>query len=127
MQPSSLTKTSSSSASDPEGAESAGAVVTPDAGPARATPRLARRDRGRTVAPPVELRDVALKFVSYQDKTYSLKRAVIDLLLSREDACPTDEFWALRGINLRIEQGERVGVLGHNGAGTSTLLRLMAR
>jgi ABC-type polysaccharide/polyol phosphate transport system ATPase subunit len=75
----------------------------------------------------VELDDVSLRFVSYFDKQYSLKRAVLDMLLSREAPVPASEFWALRGVNLRIGKGERIGIVGHNGAGKSTLLRLMAR
>lgn len=34
--------------------------------------------------------------------------------------------WALRDVNLTIEHGEVLGVLGRNGAGKSTMLRLMA-
>jgi lipopolysaccharide transport system ATP-binding protein len=37
------------------------------------------------------------------------------------------EFWALRHINLEIRQGETVGVIGHNGAGKSTMLKHFAR
>jgi ABC-type polysaccharide/polyol phosphate transport system ATPase subunit len=79
------------------------------------------------LGPSIELRDVALRFISYYDKGYSFKRAALDLLLRRADPKPPSEFWALREINVRIGKGERVGIMGHNGAGKSTLLRLLAR
>jgi ABC-type polysaccharide/polyol phosphate transport system ATPase subunit len=75
----------------------------------------------------IELKDVALRFVNYADKQYSLKRAVLDLVLRREPAVDRSEFWALRDINLTIGHGERAGVVGSNGAGKSTLLRLLAK
>src|SRR5271165_402813 len=75
----------------------------------------------------IELNDVSLRFVNYTDKQYSLKRAVLDMVLRREAAAPNSEFWALSRINLKIGHGERVGIVGGNGAGKSTLLRLLAR
>jgi lipopolysaccharide transport system ATP-binding protein len=38
---------------------------------------------------------------------------------------PTERFWALRGVNLRVARGSTVGVVGRNGAGKSTLLQLI--
>jgi lipopolysaccharide transport system ATP-binding protein len=36
------------------------------------------------------------------------------------------DFWALNDISLEIRQGEKVGVIGHNGAGKSTMLKHLA-
>ena len=35
-----------------------------------------------------------------------------------------EEFWALKDINFEIEQGDRVGIIGRNGAGRMTLTAL---
>src|ERR1700716_562326 len=39
---------------------------------------------------------------------------------------PGREAWALRGLDLRIEEGERVLLIGASGAGKSTLLQALA-
>ena len=75
----------------------------------------------------MELRDVSLRFVSYNDKQYSLKRQALDLLLQRENPARANEFWALQNVDLRMSKGERIGIIGFNGAGKSTLLRILAR
>ena len=36
------------------------------------------------------------------------------------------DFWALQDINLEVRKGETLGVIGHNGAGKSTMLKHLA-
>src|SRR4030095_1885589 len=36
------------------------------------------------------------------------------------------EFWALRDVSFEVKRGESLGIIGHNGAGKSTILKLLA-
>src|SRR5208282_1374274 len=37
------------------------------------------------------------------------------------------EFWALRDISFEVKRGEALGIIGHNGAGKSTILKILSR
>lgn len=45
----------------------------------------------------------------------------------RSKAADSDFVWALKDINFKIEQGDVVGIIGKNGAGKSTMLKLLSR
>ena len=37
-----------------------------------------------------------------------------------------EDFWAVRDVSFAVERGEAVGIIGHNGAGKSTILKLLS-
>jgi lipopolysaccharide transport system ATP-binding protein len=49
-------------------------------------------------------------------------------LFSRNGTQTDDQlFWALNDVSFRVEPGEVLGVIGHNGAGKSTILKLLSK
>lgn len=73
-----------------------------------------------TSAPIVTVRNVSKQFILHKDKSVK-ERLVNGLHRGRK----TDEFWALRDVDLSIEAGTTVGLIGANGSGKSTLLKVM--
>lgn len=72
----------------------------------------------------IRLRDVSKRYVLHKQKPF-LMREVFHRLVGRNTR--TEEFWAARDITLDIHRGESIAFIGHNGAGKSTFLGLVAR
>ena len=45
---------------------------------------------------------------------------------ARGFAKPAEEMWALRNVNFHANEGEALGIVGHNGAGKTTILKILA-
>ena len=71
----------------------------------------------------INVEDVSICFNLSREKVDNLK----DFLIRKVKGQITyDEFWALQHINLEIERGSSVGLIGLNGCGKSTLLKTIA-
>lgn len=70
----------------------------------------------------IEVRNVKKKFKVYLDKGTTLKERVTSVRRNQ-----FENKWVLNGISFDIKKGESVGLIGHNGCGKSTTLKLLTR
>lgn len=74
----------------------------------------------------ITLENVSLRFRMYSTRHRSLKEAVVNTLLRRRYGKPTSEVTALREVSLHVPDGQRIGIIGDNGAGKSSMLKVIA-
>ena len=90
-----------------------------------ATPASSPRSSDRALEAAVELRGVSKRFYYYEHRTSTLREWFIRRILRRSLGVPRAEF-SVRSFDLRVGRGEAVALIGSNGSGKSTALRLIA-
>jgi ABC-2 type transport system ATP-binding protein len=75
--------------------------------------------------PTVEVSHLGMKFNLSQEMHDTLKDYFINLF-RHSDKMKKDEFWALTDVSFKLYPGDRLGILGLNGAGKSTILKAIA-
>lgn len=70
----------------------------------------------------IEVKDLKKKFKIYFDKGHMLKERLIFANRNKHE-----DRWVLNGISFNIKKGEAVGLIGRNGCGKSTTLKLLNR
>ena len=78
----------------------------------------------------IHFKSVSIDFPVYNVSGRSLKKKLLQVATGGQLGAGHDGksvvVRAIEDLNLRIDDGERVALLGHNGAGKSTMLRLLS-
>lgn len=119
--------------------EAAPAVVTPTAESVAASPPQAVAQGAQQQPKPrlkvIKFSHVSKRFTLHHERPNSFQEMVVNLFGLRNPsrrgvAMPrpaNEQFWALRDTNFSIYAGEAVGIIGENGSGKSTTLKLISK
>ena len=109
-----------------------GKIATPSG---RIAPPKKQTEVGGKPLKVIKFSKVSKRFILHHERPRSFQDMVVSLfglrtLSKRGVALPRpsrEEFWALRDVNFSIYAGEAVGIIGENGSGKSTTLKLISR
>lgn len=70
----------------------------------------------------IEVKDIRKKFKVYFDKGHTLKEKALSRKRNKYE-----EREVIKGISFTVKKGEAIGLVGHNGCGKSTTLKMLTR
>jgi lipopolysaccharide transport system ATP-binding protein len=73
--------------------------------------------------------------IAHEQRATTVREAVVNLVTApvkrylrlSEHGGDLERFWAVRNVSFEIQPGEVVGIIGRNGAGKSTILKILSR
>ncbi len=71
----------------------------------------------------ISVEGVSMRFNLARERVDSLKEYVVRAIKGK---LQYDEFWALKDVSFQVERGDSVGLVGLNGSGKSTMLKIIA-
>jgi ABC-2 type transport system ATP-binding protein len=74
------------------------------------------------VKPIIEVEGLGIEFYRNRRRRISLR----EMVFQGRSSAPRETFWALKDISFSVQPGEAVGLIGANGGGKSTLLKMIA-
>lgn len=87
--------------------------------------------------PIIQVKGIAKKYVirhenapykTFQETIINAAKAPFNLIKKNNDRLPKKEiFWALKDITFDVNRGEVIGIIGRNGAGKTTILKILSR
>ena len=73
--------------------------------------------------PVIEVNNVSMRFNLSRERTDTIKEYILKMLKRQ---LFFDEFWALRDVSFSVEAGDSLALIGRNGCGKSTMLKVIA-
>ena len=71
----------------------------------------------------IQIENISKKYLLRKEVHRTLKSTLLGLVKRQQ---VLQDFWALKALNITVENGETFGIIGANGAGKSTLLGIIA-
>ena len=80
----------------------------------------------REAQPVISFRNVSKRFTFTSEKPQSILETLISIF-SQRSRHPKQNLWAVRDLSFDVYPGQSLGIIGRNGSGKSTVLKLIAR